>query len=150
MMKGNKSKYFFLNLSFIGWIFLSLIPTIMVSATVGKMTDSTVAIMVAGAIGSLFYAPVMAYVNSTQAGFYEILAGHLIKETAPAPVTADQIDVEAPIAHIEEVIESVEEKSNEASEIMENAAVEPKTDNVIDVENILGESNETRDKDQEG
>lgn len=37
-------------------------------------------------IGSLFMVPVTAYMYSTMAGFYEILAGHLIKETEPAPV----------------------------------------------------------------
>ncbi len=154
MMKGNKAKYFLLNLSFIGWAILSLLPMGMVSAAVENMTDSTVAFMVAGAIGSLFYAPVMAYINSTQAGFYEILAGHLIKETAPAPVTADQIDVEAPIAHIEEVIESVEEKNNEAPETGreagEEAVKEPEEDKGIDVENIMNESNENRDENKEG
>ena len=35
-------------------------------------------------------APVIAYVYSTLAGFYEILAGHLIKETMPVPVTVEE------------------------------------------------------------
>ena len=36
-------------------------------------------------------APVIAYIYSTQAGFYEILAGHLIKETQPAPIDPEAI-----------------------------------------------------------
>lgn len=110
MMKGNKATYFLLCLSFIGWIILAGIPGGVLESVVQNVTENVVAIGAAGLIGDLFMVPVLAYLYSTRAGFYEILAGHLIKETQPAPVTAEQIDVAAPIEEIEEVIESVEEK----------------------------------------
>ena len=59
-------------------------------------------------------APVYAYLYSAQAGFYEILAGHLIKETSPAPISADQITMDAPPEKIEAVIESMEGRSDDA------------------------------------
>ena len=42
-------------------------------------------------VGSLFMVPVIVYMNSTFAGFYEILAGHLIKETEPAPIEPEAV-----------------------------------------------------------
>ena len=116
MMKGNKGTFFLLNLSFIGWMLLTAVPMGLIQYICSSMITSPAALTVINILVSLIYAPVYAYLLSTQAGFYEILSGHLIKETAPAPVTADQIDVEAPIAHIEEVIESVEEKEQAEAE----------------------------------
>ncbi len=86
MMKGNKSKYFCLSLSFIGWALLAALPAsilegIMVVTYAPVFIQSLVAILI-----SLFSVPVIVYVLSTVTGFYEILAGHLIKETEPAPV----------------------------------------------------------------
>lgn len=109
MMKGNKAKYFVLSLSFIGWILLCSIPAGILNSIAQSITTNEVAIACVGVVGNLFMAPLYAYVFSTLAGFYEILAGHLIKETAPTPVTAEQIDVEAPVETIEEIIETVEE-----------------------------------------
>ena len=108
MMKGNKMKYFLLGLSFIGWAILAAIPGSILQNIVTTMTDATVAKVIVGLISTLFAAPVYAYILSTMAGFYEILAGHLIKETEPIPLTADQIEVNAPVEQIEEVIEAVE------------------------------------------
>ena len=108
MMKGNKAKYFLLGLSFIGWVLLCSIPGGILGGIVGSITTNAVAIGIASIIGNLFVAPVYAYIFSTMAGFYEILAGHLIKETAPTPLTPEQIEVEAPVEAIEEVIEDVE------------------------------------------
>ena len=86
MMKGNKGKYFCLMLSFIGWILLASIPASVVNAIGANLgADGMMSTMFA-LVGTLFSVPVMAYLTSTQAGFYEILAGHLIKETEPAPV----------------------------------------------------------------
>lgn len=89
MMKGNKSKYFCLSLSFIGWAILAALPASILEAIVvvtyaPVFVQSLVAIII-----SLFTVPVMAYIFSTVTGFYEILAGHLIKETEPAPVTPE-------------------------------------------------------------
>lgn len=123
MMRGNKAKYFLLNLSFIGWILLASIPAGLISGIAQTMSDSPAVGICVSVIGYLLLAPVYAYMYSTVAGFYEILAGHLIKETVPMPITADQIDVEAPVEEIEEVIESEEEAeklSEEPEKLVEN------------------------------
>lgn len=87
MMKGNKSKYFCMDLSFIGWHLLAAIPSCIVMSIVDIMNANVFVMSLAEVISSLFVVPVIAYVFSTEAGFYEILAGHLIKETEPAPVS---------------------------------------------------------------
>ena len=83
MMRGNKAKYFCLSLSFIGWGILASIPEALYLS--GFMT------VLFDIVGALCMAPVIAYIYSTQAGFYEILAGHLIKETQPAPIDPEAI-----------------------------------------------------------
>lgn len=93
MMKGNKAKYFCMTLSFIGWLILASIPesilfSISTFLQTGWLTTSIITI-----IGTLFVVPVVVYMSSTQAGFYEILAGHLIKETEPAPVAPEAVPV---------------------------------------------------------
>lgn len=86
MMRGNKAKCFCLTLSFIGWIILSGIPSSIIGAVAGVTGFPVFAQAIASIVGSLFMVPVITYMNSTFAGFYEILAGHLIKETEPAPI----------------------------------------------------------------
>ena len=90
MMRGNKAKLFCLSLSFIGWIFLSSFATGVITSigTVISANDFVIALFTL--VGSLFMAPVYAYIYATNAGFYEILAGHLIKETEPAPVAVEE------------------------------------------------------------
>ena len=90
MMKGNKGKYFLLSLSFIGWGLLSAIPAGIVESIGSTVSDNSFVIALFTIIGSLFVAPLLAYMYSTFSGFYEILAGHLIKETMPVPVTAEE------------------------------------------------------------
>ena len=108
MMKGNKWKLFLLGLSFIGWAIIAAIPGSILMNIAAMLTDSSVVHSCAAIIAGLFSAPVYAYMLSSMAGFYEILAGHLIKETEPVPLTVDQIEVNAPVEKIEEVIEAVE------------------------------------------
>lgn len=115
MMKGNKATYFLLCLSFIGWFILAILPGAVLDGIVQMMTDSGIVRSIVSGIAGLFAAPVDAYLFSTQAGFYEILAGHLIKETRPAPLSPDQIATDAPAEVIEEVIEA-EEAKEEARE----------------------------------
>ena len=115
MMKGNKAKYFCLSLSFIGWLILSQLPAELF-ASIGRIVstnDFVISLFVIA--GSLFLAPVTAYMLSTMAGFYEILAGHLIKETQPEPlpdhllepvVPVSSEDVETPEEDIEESVDS--------------------------------------------
>lgn len=95
MMKGNKSKYFWLSLSFLGWALLSALPAGILESIV-TVTSAPVFIQSSVAvISSLFIVPVTVYIYSTTAGFYEILAGHLIKETEPAHVVTDAVPVMA-------------------------------------------------------
>ena len=47
--------------------------------------------------------PVIVYMNSTFAGFYEILAGHLIKETEPAPIEPEAVHFAAEEHHYDDV-----------------------------------------------
>ena len=93
MMKGNKAKYFCLSLSFIGWLILSSIPAGVLSGIEVSLGMTGFASLIMGLIASLFTAPVVAYMYSAYAGFYEILAGHLIKETEPAPVEPEAIPI---------------------------------------------------------
>ena len=86
MMKGNKMKYFCMNLSFIGWMLLATIPASIVVGIGDLLALDGLASAVVSIISGLFAIPVTVYMFSTQAGFYEILAGHLIKSTEPAPL----------------------------------------------------------------
>ena len=91
MMRGNKAKYFCLSLSFIGWGILASIPAGVLSGISEALYLSGFMTVLFDIIGALCMAPVIAYIYSTQAGFYEILAGHLIKETQPAPIDPEAI-----------------------------------------------------------
>lgn len=117
MMKGNKLKYFCLELSFIGWLILSSIPA-SVLITVGDALGSDgIITVIFSIIAGLFMAPVIAYMSATQAGFYEILAGHLIKATEPAPVEPAPVPV--PAALQEELAPVQEEKAPAAEAAVE-------------------------------
>ncbi len=91
MMKGNKTKYFCLSLSFIGWILLASIPAAILQSIAEINYASSVVLMIVSIIGSLLMVPVTAYIFASCAGFYEILAGHLINKTEPAPVHPEDI-----------------------------------------------------------
>ena len=91
MMRGNKAKYFCLSLSFIGWGILASIPAGVLSGISEALYLSGFMTVLFDIVGALCMAPVIAYIYSTQAGFYEILAGHLIKETQPAPIDPEAI-----------------------------------------------------------
>lgn len=80
LMSGNKLSYFIMNLSFIGWGLLAIMPLIVVFYGVYKSSSfgSTNAIllllaMVVAGVGSYF---VEAYRTSTNIAFYEILIGN--------------------------------------------------------------------------
>lgn len=91
MMKGNKASYFCLTLSFIGWLILAVLPSEIIITTANVIGITGFAQVVIEILAGLFVAPVTAYMFSAQAGFYEILAGHLIKETEPAPMPLDSV-----------------------------------------------------------
>lgn len=91
MMKGNKSKYFCLSLSFIGWTLLAALPAGIIEGIAAVMYMPAVINAIVSIITGLFTVPVTVYMYSAMTGFYEILAGHLIKETEPAPVEPESI-----------------------------------------------------------
>jgi len=112
MMKGNKSKYFCLTLSFIGWAILAALPAsilegIVVVTYAPIFIQSLVAVII-----SLFTVPVIAYMFSSITGFYEILAGHLIKETEPAPVVEDAVPT-----MVEPVKEDIDQQENNTAHV---------------------------------
>lgn len=86
MMRGNKAKYFGLSLSFIGWILLSAVPSGIIQSISDIITMPAFLEALLSVVASLCMVPAAVYMNSAFAGFYEILAGHLIKETEPAPI----------------------------------------------------------------
>ena len=91
MMRGNKAKFFCMVISFIGWALLAAIPGSILTTLAEELYLSDFITVLFSIIGGLCMAPVIAYMNSTQTGFYEILAGHLIKETQPAPINPEAI-----------------------------------------------------------
>ena len=101
MMKGNKSKYFCLSLSFIGWMILAVLPGSIIEGIAGVMYAPAVVEAIVAVITTLFIVPVTVYMYSAQTGFYEILAGHLIKETEPAPIEPEAVPVMAESAPID-------------------------------------------------
>ena len=101
MMKGNKSKYFCLSLSFIGWMILAVLPGSIIEGIAGVMYAPAVVEAIVTVITTLFIVPVTVYMYSAQTGFYEILAGHLIKETEPAPIETEAAPVMAEPAPID-------------------------------------------------
>lgn len=101
MMKGNKSKYFCLSLSFIGWMILAVLPGSILEGIAGVMYAPAVVEAIVAVITTLFIVPVTVYMYSAQTGFYEILAGHLIKETEPAPIEPEAVPVMAEPASID-------------------------------------------------
>ena len=103
MMRGNKAKSFCLSLSFIGWIILSGIPSWILESVAGIIGLPVFAQTIVSIVGSLFMVPVIVYMNSTFAGFYEILAGHLIKETEPAPIEPEAVHFAAEEHHYDDV-----------------------------------------------
>ena len=119
MMKGNKAKYFLLSLSFIGWGLLAAIPAGIIQSIGTTVSNNSFIIALFSIIGALFTAPLLAYMYSAFSGFYEILAGHLIKETMPVPVTAEEArqqyeEIHAISEEAESKAEEVEEKAEKA------------------------------------
>lgn len=129
MMKGNKGKLFVLWLSFIGWGFLAGLPSGIIQMTGKMISTNDFVIGLFALVGGLFMAPVSAYIYSTFAGFYEILAGHLIKDTTPVSVTPEEaIQLEETITLTGESIDSEVEvtEDNNAEEMVEEAKAEEK------------------------
>lgn len=125
MMRGNKGKYFLLMLSFIGWFILSGVPASLFQQIFIHATTNEFVLTLAAFVSALFFVPVTVYMDSAEVGFYEILAGHLIKETQPAPVTpALQAALEESAASMEEAAKAEETAKAEVMVAGETAAAE--------------------------
>ena len=74
LMKGNKGKYFGLQLSFVGWYILSMIPT----AFAMMFTTSDVVLIAITIVGSLPVLVVDLYLQMTNTTFYELVNGNLV------------------------------------------------------------------------
>lgn len=145
MMKGNKSKYFWMTISFIGWYILSCIPMGILMGVAQTMQVPGVIFVIMEVVSSLFIVPISVYVFSTQAGFYEILAGHLIKETEPAPINSETVQtIEAPPAEPENTV-TVSEDAGESSESEASVAVDESSGR-INTKELLENNNENNDK----
>ena len=145
MMKGNKAKFFWLSLSFIGWSLLASLPS-GIMTSIGNIVSSNAFIVgLFGLAGSLCVAPVLAYIMSTTAGFYEILAGHLIKETKPAPIA---VEAEA-LAEPEKAEDAAEEAAADVAESVEEVkdavdeTAEATAETAEEVTDAAGEAVET-------
>ena len=82
-MKGNKSKYFVLNLSFIGWVLLCSIPSGIVGA-IFRFSGNTSIYFILALLAMTPYIWLGVYVSLTQVAFYEILVGNLKAEPIKA------------------------------------------------------------------
>ena len=67
-----------------------MIPSSIVESIGNTVSNNEVIVSLFSIVGTLLVVPVTVYMYSTYAGFYEILAGHLIKETVPVPVTVEE------------------------------------------------------------
>lgn len=81
MMMGNKGKLFCLDLSFIGWALLAVVPSMITSGIASYCTSSVAIIGLASFVGSAAELWVMAYMTAAQTAFYEILIGNIKAET---------------------------------------------------------------------
>ena len=99
LMKGNKAKFFWLHLSFIGWYLLGSIPGLFMTFFV----DGGIQLLIAGVICSIPALFIDLYIMMTETTFYEILVGNLVvREESPFDQQDEQPlnqDVEA---HVEE------------------------------------------------
>ena len=78
MMNGNKMKLFMLELSFIGWIILAVLPTAFISAYTGTHALSAPIVFLLQVAG---YVPLIflhVYMGTAKVVFYDLLSGHLV------------------------------------------------------------------------
>lgn len=79
IMTGNCGRYFVLNLSFIGWILLANLPIVLFP----DMVLPDWGYIIADLILSIPYFVVMAYMETTNGIFYELVTGHLVARRVP-------------------------------------------------------------------
>lgn len=94
LMEGNKMKYFVLGLSFIGWYILVIVIVAVISAIVGGFMGAGSALSggdspnfqfaswLATTIGLIPVSFVLAYVQTAETGFYELVSGKINGNTS--------------------------------------------------------------------
>jgi len=81
IMEGNKSKYFWMNLSFIGWILLAAIPPAIVGSIMQNTGSQQIVMDIVSWAASAGELWVISYILSTDIAFYDILTGRLTDTT---------------------------------------------------------------------
>ena len=94
LMDGNKGKYFYVTLSFIGWWFLCTVPMGIVEKMLIENPYS-MGLQLLALVAYLPYAWLLPYVSLTQVAFYEIITGNLkangaIPEISPSEVNPEE------------------------------------------------------------
>jgi uncharacterized membrane protein len=77
MMRGNKFKYFCLELSFIGWAILAIIPVTALTTALTLSEAPILLVEVLTYIGMVGYIWLTPYMNVSCIGFYEMANGNL-------------------------------------------------------------------------
>ena len=77
IMKGNKVKYFCLNLSFIGWFLLAALAAGLVGGIFGMIGTGWILDVFVSILSAIALAPVWAYNYTARIGFYDMLTGKI-------------------------------------------------------------------------
>ena len=136
MMKGNKAKYFCLQLSFIGWYLLFFavwLVTIVGGAVISIMAPGAFALsigimgvgLIALIIGAIF---MMVYIMGADTIFYEMVNGNLRKETEELPPLSQAVPV-----FTQEPVENVPQATNEYPELKVDNNVDSVNDDKIEL-----------------
>ncbi len=151
MMKGNKGKYFLLSLSFIGWGILASVPSNIIQSIGGVVSNNSFVIALFTIVGALFIAPLLAYMYSTFAGFYEILSGHLIKETMPVPVTVEEAQQQYEEILAKETVDetTAEETAETSADESDETSVETEVTQAVEAEEQAKPEEESKPEDSE-
>lgn len=111
IMTGNKSKFFCLEFSFIGWAILASLPVIIISAVF--TFAGPIVINIASLIGSIGYIWLTPYISIAGVAFYELATGNL----KPGVIEADAVVLDGEkIDKSQEVTTYVEENSSSTEE----------------------------------
>jgi uncharacterized membrane protein len=87
LMMGNKAKYFYMSLSFIGWGVLCSLPLGYVEKLLFDQPNSVI-IQLLVLVAYLPYAWLLPYVSLTQVAFYEIISGNLRADSGFSSISA--------------------------------------------------------------
>lgn len=85
IMKGNKTKFFCLGLSFIGWLFLASLAIGVLTGIVTILAGTGFTLLVIEWILSLMMAGIVAYIFAADTVFYEMVTGNLRPQSDELP-----------------------------------------------------------------